>query len=99
MNNKGIAIDTILLLLVGIIVVGIMVYLVFKFATGPGFSVQECKTKMTQYCTICANVGWTGITTSQDIKDCAGKYPELSAWNSNTDCVNSKDDCEALGVV
>jgi hypothetical protein len=100
MNNKAIAINTILLLVVGLIVVGVIVYLVYTFTSGPTLSVQDCKTKIIQYCTLCANVGWTGIDTPQTLIDCGNKYPELSVWRDNTDCATggTKADCEAVGV-
>jgi len=98
MNDKGIAINTILLLVVGMIVVGVIVYLVFTFTTGPTISVQECKAKMMQYCTLCANNGWTGISTPDELNDCGDDYPELSVWSVNTNCANSKADCEAIGI-
>jgi len=100
MDNKAIAINTILLLVVGMIVVGVIIYLVFTFTTGPTLSVQDCKTKMIQYCTLCANIGWTGISTPSELNTDCASYPELSVWNDNTDCATggTKTDCEAIGV-
>ena len=55
---------------------------------------------MIQYCTLCANVGWTGIGTPQELTDCANKYPELSGWSDNTFCNigGTENDCKALGA-
>lgn len=90
MKNKGIATRTILLLAAGIIAVGVIIYLVYMVSTGPTLSIQECKTKIIQYCTLCANIGWRGpgvfqIITPQELVDCGIKYPELSAWSDNHD--------------
>ena len=48
---KGIAIQTILLLLVGILVVGILVYLVYTYTTGSTLSKYECQTNVINWCT------------------------------------------------
>ena len=50
---KGIAIQTILLLLVGIFVVGILVYLVYSYTRSPTLSTMECRTIATSWCTSC----------------------------------------------
>jgi len=100
MNDKAIAINTILLLVVGMIVVGVIVYLVYTFTSGPTFSVQQCKAKMIQYCTLCANTNCGDVPTPSELVDCGNNYPELSVWSDNTNCdiLGTPDDCEAIGV-
>ncbi len=102
MNDKAIAINTILLLVVGMIVVGVMVYLVYTFTSGPTMSVQQCKAKMIQYCTLCANTNCGDIPTPSELNTACANYPELSNWGNNNNCQvgtgNTPDDCEALGV-
>ena len=49
--SKGIAIQTILLLVVGILVVGIVVYMVYRFTTGSTLSKYECQSRVVSWCT------------------------------------------------
>lgn len=93
MENKGIAINTILLLVVGTITVAAIIYLVYSVTTTPTLSVQQCKTKIMQYCTLCANIDWGDgefdIKTPQELRDCGNNYPELSVWADNYCCDDS----------
>jgi len=78
--SKGIAIETILYLLVGIIVVGIVIYLVYTYAIGAPIGEQECRSMAISWCTSCKNANggdWTqaaGPTPSTDLQACATKY-------------------------
>jgi len=73
--SKGIAIETILYLLVGIIVVGIVIYLVYTYAIGAPIGEQECRGLAVSWCTSCKNAGWTGgPTPSTDLQACATKH-------------------------
>jgi len=51
--NKGIAIQTILLLLVGVIVAAILIYLIYSYATTPTLSITECQSRIISWCTQC----------------------------------------------
>jgi hypothetical protein len=55
--SKGIAIDTILMLLVGILVVGIVVYLVYRYMLSPGLDEPACRTEAINWCTNCRTLG------------------------------------------
>jgi hypothetical protein len=73
--SKGIAIQTILMLLVGILVVGIVVYMVYRYMFSPGMGIQECRGRVVSWCTSCAAVSWRGgITLSPDVAGCASQY-------------------------
>ena len=89
---KGIAIQTILLLLVGTLVVGILVYATYKSTTGSPLSEYECRGRMITWCTGCRNVGWSGGSgMSSELSACAQKY-----WSiSHADC-NAESDCSAF---
>ncbi len=56
--SKGIAINTILYLLLGVLVVGIVVYLVYTYATGSGMDIQDCRTRVQNWCNGCQIAGW-----------------------------------------
>jgi hypothetical protein len=96
---KGIAIQTILLLLVGILVVGILVYLVYRYSTSSStLSTTECLTKVTNWCTSCMVSGWdTSVSLSKDVQDCAKKIigSATANWDDNLNCGNGcKNDAD-----
>jgi len=98
--SKGIAIETILLLLVGIIVVGVIVYLVYTYATGKTLSAYECRAKMVSWCTNCFNAGWPAtITLGQENSDCL-KNTMSYTLPPGTTCQTAKTngECEKFGV-
>jgi len=83
MMIKGIAITSILLLTVGIIVSGIVIYQVYRTTTGTQLSEHECRTRMVNWCTGCWNTRWLGtMGMNSELLDCASEY-----WGiSHTDC-------------
>jgi hypothetical protein len=104
--KKGIAVRTMLLILIGMIVVGIMSYLIYRAATTKTLSVFECKAKLIDICRICENTGWDekymlDIDDTEDdaygkiIKPCK-EYPEFFYWHDNKDCSYAKWDCGVL---
>ncbi len=107
MENKGIAINTILLLVVGTITVVVIVYLVYHVTTTPVLSMQECKRTIIQYCTLCANLDFGNLYgTPQKVVECGQKYSEFSTWidNAGGNCRDgpatgeTERECKALGV-
>ena len=55
--SKGIAIQTILLLLVGTIVAGILIYLVYSHTRSSVLTLSECRIKITDMCIRCKTSG------------------------------------------
>jgi hypothetical protein len=80
--SKGIAIETILMLLVGILVVGVVVYMVYRYMFSPGLNEQDCRSAAVNYCTTCKNSAdpnppytWSAsISAPASLTACAGKY-------------------------
>ena len=69
--SKGIAIRTILLILVGTIVAGVLIYLVYSFSTNPTLSRTECIPIVTDWCTRCMISDWdVDVLTTDRIKEC-----------------------------
>jgi len=105
--GKGIAVRTILLLVVGVLTVGILVYLVYETSSTSGFTVSECRSELTNICNFCMNMDWKDIDLSANQKDivseCSG-YAEFFYWNNNQCCENTdpcglmKNDCKAMGM-
>ncbi len=87
--TKGIAIQTILMLLVGILVVGIIVYMVYRYFIGAPLNEQECRARAITWCTGCKNGGWTvgqGVVTGTDLETCATKwFPGITGDCSGAD--------------
>ena len=95
--KKGIAIQTILLLVVGIIVAGILVYLVYSYTTGQTLSAHECRAKMMSWCTNCYNVGGgTSITLPLELSNCLSDMGITES--EGNDCDDVADTCEGFGV-
>jgi len=89
---KGIAIQTILLLLVGILVVGIIVYLVYSYTRSSTLSKTECLSIVTNWCTTCMVSNWNeNIDCPQDVKDCGKMLLNNDWWDNNDDCAHGTD--------
>jgi len=102
--TKGIAIQTILMLLVGILVVGIIVYMVYRYFVGAPLSEQECRARAITWCTGCKNSN-TGVTgdwsvagsaPGSDLNTCAGTYFGGAPDNCADDSPKTKDWCAAF---
>ncbi len=103
--NKGIAIRTILLLLSGIIVAGIVIYLFFIYTRTSIISESECRARLSEICMLCKNNGWSGYSHDGGfwglVDECAS-YPSLSSFSCPTsgtcDCGTLESPCKMLGV-
>ena len=88
--SKGIAIQTILYLLLGIIVVGIIVYLVYTYTTGGQLSEQQCRSRIITWCTGCSVANWaagTGtLAAGSDVENCIETYFGTGDDWSGADC-------------
>ncbi len=94
---KGIAIRTILLILIGVIVLGVFAYLIYKASRTKTLSVFECKAKLIDICRICKNVNWSeDYDIPSDIITECSKYPEFFYWTGKDTCDDTKVDCELI---
>ena len=83
---KGIAIQTILLILVGIIVAGIVIYLVYTYSTGQALSSYDCRAQLISWCTTCRTLRWLGGSDlGSSLSTCTNSYFG-SNWQSTDDC-------------
>ncbi len=85
--SKGIAIQTILYLLIGVLVVGIVVYLVYSYVMNPMLPETQCRTLATAWCTSCSTVDWTGGPGApSDVVTCGANYwTAPAAWDDCDD--------------
>jgi len=89
--RKGIAVPTILKLVIGVIVIVIIVFLIYRYVLKSPIGEQECRARMTAWCASCQLSGWTsGPGMNQELKDCVSEHNLASQHN---DCSNAKTDC------
>lgn len=85
--SKGIAIRTILYLLLGVLVVGILIYMVYTYGTGPGLDIQDCRSQIQNWCNGCMIAGWqAGIgeeDEDSDIGTCIKSYFASGNFGTN----------------
>jgi hypothetical protein len=105
--NKGIATETILLLLVGIVVVGILVFLVYKYVIGAPLSQEECRGRLITWCTSCSLACTTDVsgewitcgtnpgTEVTGSSGCAQKYFGFTITSAGK-CKDHKTDCNSF---
>ena len=95
--RKGITIRTIMLISVGVFVVGILIYMVYKYASGSMISEADCNARITEACTVCKGVNWKKWPSTDCSVDptwcevnkkffemiwkCAAEYPKFSAFS------------------
>jgi len=103
--SKGIATETVLYLLVGIVVVGILIFLVYKYVLTSSMSADQCKGVLISWCTscklACTTADWStacgtdpGTGVSGDT-GCAEKYFGFTI-TSDDKCKGHKSDCSAF---
>lgn len=93
--SKGIAISTILYLLVGVLVVGIVIYLVYTYVMNPILPETQCRALATSWCTNCKTVDWavTGPGASDDLEDCVTRGGYWTAPGDWDDCSTATTFC------
>ena len=106
--SKGIAIRTILLLLVGTVVAAIIIYLVYTYTQTPGLSAQECRSRLISWCTGCmasatSPTSWSTSVymASGFVTDCATKLGKIgiSGITTSTTCYIARTvACAAVGI-
>jgi len=99
--KKGIATQTILLLLLGILVVAIIAYLVYKYAFNPVLPKEVCRSRAVSWCTLCKNAYGSGfncpsdgtppdpdcyVPVGDDLIECAAEYFSPVPANCGTEC-------------
>jgi len=78
---KGIAIETILLLLLGILVAGILVFLLYKYVFNRVLPLELCASMAINWCTLCKNAypdfqcePNCYVPVGPDLSECAREY-------------------------
>jgi uncharacterized membrane protein YqiK len=85
--TKAVAIPYIIALVIGIIVVVLLIFLVYKAVTNQSISVAECRAKVTDWCNTCRLSGWsTAIPITDEIKNCGNLILSGTSWSSINSC-------------
>ncbi len=97
---KGIAVPYIVALLLGIIVLGIIVYLVYlHIILKQPLSCQECGAKFVNWCAKCFLKEWGGDNEmDEELKDCVPRCNLGIAREGGNECVGAEEDCKAVGI-
>jgi len=109
--KKGIATQTILLLLLGILVVSILVYMLYTYVFNPVLPASVCRSRAVAWCTLCKNaypdfqcppdsVGNPDcyVPVGSDLSECAQEHFSPVPDNCNGDecCHNAENWCAAF---
>ncbi len=92
--SKGIAIQTILYLLVGVLVVGVLVYLIYSYVMNPVLPETQCRAMATSWCTSCKAVDFAsaGPKATSDLENCGPNYWTAAVWD-NCGAAATKEFC------
>ena len=84
---KGIAIQTILMLAIGVLVVGILGYMIYRYTSGSVLSDTECHAMLSQWCQQCELTDYNleADLGDGDLLTCAQKFLS-TAYVANDDC-------------
>jgi hypothetical protein len=101
MKTKGIAISTIIMLMLGVVVLLFVGYWLVRAFSGKGLSSQECKSQFISWCEACAAKNWIGTATwSTDLTNCLALYDKTLGITQGTagDCATNLTGCKAVGI-
>ena len=103
MKTKGVAVQTIIMIMLGVVVLLFVGYWLVRVFTGKGLTAQECRSQFISWCESCAARGWTGTATwSADMVTCLGNYAQTIGLTTplpaNGDCAANKNNCIAVGI-
>jgi hypothetical protein len=92
--SKGIATETIIKIMLGLIAIVIIVYLLYRYVLKSPISETECKTRFTAWCANCQIVVFSGGPEPDvGLKQCIKKYTTLNL-DSVTSCNSHEGDCK-----
>jgi hypothetical protein len=92
--SKGIATETIIKIMLGLIAIVIIVYLLYRYVLKSPIAPEECKTRFTAWCANCKIVSFSGgPEPDKGLKECANRYnmPDISGA---MDCTGHEDLCK-----
>jgi len=92
--SKGIATETIIKIMLGLIVVAIILYLIYKFVLKSPIGSEECKARLVSWCTSCKIANYDAVLDmSNELQDCLDKYKFVHVHSTCKD-LNVPDECK-----
>ena len=110
--SKAVAIPYLVAIVIGLIILVIMSYLLYKVYVTKKLPAEACRSEFMKWCSMCSNTGWkSSLTISQQLVDnCKDVLLEQMGFDisdystpdpvGNTGCAHSdaKRDCCTVGV-
>ncbi len=101
--KKGIAVPYVIALILGIIILAIAAYLIYKAIMGDQLNCQECKATFTTWCSTCylSNPQWSGnYQLGKDLATCLDKCNYWPGVTLDTTCTNTNapTQCKGIGI-
>jgi len=87
--RKGLATETIAKLLILLFVVGIVVYIIYRYVLNSPLGEQECRARMTTWCANCEFTKWQGGgSMGEKLENCAITVYKFATKNTcdQTEC-------------
>jgi len=92
--GKGIAVPTILKLVIGVIVIVIVVFLIYRYVLKSPIGEQECRARMTAWCASCQLVDFAGgVQMGEELATCAKDHWDIGSGNADQDCGGQENNC------
>ena len=86
MKTKGVAVQTIIMVLLGVVVLLFIGYWLVRTFSSPGLGQEECKTMLMDWCRTCGIKGWdsSAYAVPTALTSCLGRYATALNVNANT---------------
>jgi len=106
MKTKGVAVQTIIMVMLGIIVLLFVGYWLVRVFTTPGLSQEECRTLLIDWCRTCSARGWDGTAYEVPSALTACLNRNAAALNINANTIQAglcsaaaSNECAKVGVL
>ena len=109
--EKGVAVNYLILMILGLLILVIVAYLIFRTSPAKKLSIEECRTRLIGICTTCKTRGWPDWPARNDpswvdvnkkfyyvIDECSAMYDEFEAFKNADGCNTLRDPCRSIGV-
>ncbi len=104
---KGVAIDTIIKVMLLLLVLLSVTYVLIKtFKGAETLSLEQCRFLFIDWCKNCVLKGWTGnLPWSEDLLQCVDKYYAILGFETPIDYVgacgnpDAKNECAKFGII
>ena len=95
---KAIAIPYIIAIFLGIIVLALIVYLIYRTVSTPQIDCNACKAQFTSWCRLCWSTCFSGNRIDDKLCDCLNKCGISCSTGDSCEADSMKNGCKAVGV-